>query len=90
MKTLLLSLLLLISPATVLHSQQPNEQREMIKKYKIKKVTTILSIPINSKFVGEYDRRGNLVRLVGYGSNGSPLTQETHKYDCKYPAKTAH
>ena len=35
------------------------------------------------KTVSDYDERGNLVQRIGYGSNGTPLTEETYRYDDK-------
>lgn len=82
MKTLPLSLLLIINLTAGIRAQQPNDQKELIRKANVKKVTSV-SIPKKQRFVSEYDRRGNLIQRVGSGLNGSPVLQESYKYDDK-------
>ena len=79
MKTLPLSLLFVIGLA----AYQPGFQTDQIRKANIKRVTSLVGITTKQKFVSDYDQRGNLIRRVGYGSDGSPLLQETYKYDDK-------
>jgi antitoxin component YwqK of YwqJK toxin-antitoxin module len=79
MKTLPLSLLLIIGLA----AYQSSYQKDQIRKANIKRVTSLVGISTKQKFVSDYDQRGNLIRRVGYGSDGSPLLQETYKYDDK-------
>jgi hypothetical protein len=83
MKTLPLSLLLLISLTTGFGPQKLNDQKEQIRKHNIKKVTSMAGISTKQKFVSDYDRRGNLVRKVGYHSNGDQFLEETYQYDDK-------
>lgn len=80
MKTLPLSLLLIVGLTTGFSPQQPNDQ---IKKYRIKRVTSMAGISTKQKFVSDYDQRGNLIRKVGYRANGTQFLEETYKYDDK-------
>lgn len=88
MKTLPLSLLLIINLTAGIRAQQPNDQKEQIRRAKVKKVTSV-SIPKKQRFVSEYDRRGNLIHTVGFDLNGSPILRKSYKYDDKdYPIET--
>ncbi|HKG58450.1 MAG TPA: hypothetical protein VKB05_01635 [Pyrinomonadaceae bacterium] len=81
MKTLPLGLLLLIGLAGSFQAQQSNYQKDQIRRARIKRITSVVST--KQKFVSDYDQRGNLVRRVGYGSDGSAILQESFKYDDK-------
>src|SRR5262245_61751792 len=50
-------------------AQQSKYQKEEIRQLNIKKITSVDST--KQKFVSDYDRRGNLVRRVGFGPDGS-------------------
>jgi hypothetical protein len=73
------------------YSQQTDSEREQTRVSKIKKVTSATTLyvggapsSITSKFVSEFDRRGNLVRRAGYGSAGAaPLLEYRYTYDDK-------
>jgi hypothetical protein len=79
MKTLPLSLLLVIGLA----AYQSTYQKDQIRKANIKRVTSLVGISTKQKFVSDYDQRGNLVRRLKYGADGSPLLQESYKYHDK-------
>jgi len=83
MKTLPLSLLLIIGLAGGFPAQQSNYQKEQIRKSSIKRVTSLVGISTKQKFVSDYDQRGNLVLRVGYGPDGSLSLRESYKYDDK-------
>lgn len=81
MKTLLCSLALLVSVSNPLYAQQTKHEKEEIRKNKIRKVTNVGLSVVTFKFTHEFDRRGNVVLIVGYGSDGAPLLREGYKYD---------
>ncbi len=81
--TLPLSLLLVLGLATSFGPQQPKDQKEQIRKHNIKRITSMAGISTKEKFVSDYDRRGNLIRKVGYRANGNPFLEETYEYDDK-------
>jgi hypothetical protein len=81
MKTLPLSLLLIIGLAATFHCQQPSE-KEQIRKANVKSVS-VAGIRMRRRIVSDYDRRGNLIRRIEFGPTGSPLSQESYKYDEK-------
>lgn len=81
MKPLSFSLLLIIGLAAGTQSQQSKYQKEEIRQLNIKRVTSVVST--KQKFVSDYDQRGNLVRKVGYGPDGSTRVQESYSYDDK-------
>jgi len=81
MKSLSFCLLLIIGFAAGTQSQQSKYQKEEIRQLNIKRVTSVVST--KQKFVSDYDQRGNLVRKVGYGPDGSTREQESYNYDDK-------
>ena len=82
-KSLTFSLFLIIALATGTQSQQSKYQKEEIRKSNIKRVTSLAGVSTKQKFVSDYDQRGNLVRRVGYGPDGSTRVQESYTYDDK-------
>lgn len=81
MKSLSYSLLLIIGLAAGTQSQQSRYQKEEIKQFNIRRITSVVST--KQKFVSDYDQRGNLVRRVGYGPDGAMRMQESYSYDDK-------
>jgi hypothetical protein len=83
MKLFSLSLLLIIGLAAGTQSQQSKYQKEQIRKSNIKRITSVVGVSTKQKFVSDYDQRGNLVRRVEYGPDGSMRVQESYTYDDK-------
>jgi hypothetical protein len=81
MKSLFFSLLLIIGLAAATQCQQSKYQKEEIRKLNVKRIMSVVST--KQKFVSDYDERGNLIRRVGYGPDGSRRVQESYSYDDK-------
>jgi hypothetical protein len=75
-----------------LYSQQSDYEKGEMRRYKIKKVTTLIDSytppatqsHFQSKFTSEFDNRGNLVKRIGYdGQTGLALVEWRYKYDSR-------
>jgi hypothetical protein len=64
-------------------SQQSTFDKDEIRRYRIRKVTIQIDYGNNVRlsFTREFDRKGNLLKEVGFGSDGQPNLKQQYNYD---------